>query len=96
MEFGDKLRKLRMDKGLTQTALADRLGVRKSIISAYESQMRLPSLDMLVKVALMFAVSVDWLLGVERTKSLDVVGLSDEQVTMLAGLAEEFRMLNRK
>ena len=96
MEFGDKVKKLRTDRGLNQTALAERLGVRKSIISAYESQMRMPSLEMLVKIALEFSVSVDWLLGLERTKSIDVGGVTDEQVAMLAGLTEEFRALNRK
>ena len=95
MEFGDKVKKLRTDRGLNQTVLADRLGVRKSIISAYESQMRMPSLEMLVKIALEFSVSVDWLLGLERTKSIDVGGVTDEQVATLAGLAEEFRTLNR-
>ena len=96
MEFGDKVKKLRTDRGLNQTALAGRLGVRKSIISAYESQMRMPSLEMLTKIALEFSVSVDWLLGLERTKSIDVAGVTDEQVAMLAGLAEEFRALNRR
>jgi len=96
VEFSDKVKKLRTDRGLNQTALAERLGVRKSIISAYESQMRMPSLEMLVKIALEFSVSVDWLLGLERTKSIDVAGVSDEQVTMLAGLVEEFRGLNQK
>ena len=96
MEFGDKVKKLRMDRGLTQSAFSERMGVRKSIISAYESQMRMPSLEMLVKIALEFSVSVDWLLGVERTKSIDVAGVTDEQVTLLAGLTEEFRALNRK
>jgi transcriptional regulator with XRE-family HTH domain len=96
VEFGDKVKKLRTDRGLNQTVLAERLGVRKSIISAYESQMRMPSLDMLVKVALEFSVSVDWLLGLERTKSIDVAGVSDEQVALLAGLVEEFRWANRK
>jgi transcriptional regulator with XRE-family HTH domain len=96
VEFGDKVKNLRVDRGLTQTAFAERMGVRKSIISAYESQMRMPSLEMLVKIALDFSVSVDWLLGVERTKSIDVAGLTDEQVAILAGLVEEFRALNKK
>jgi len=96
VEFGDKVKKLRTDRGLNQTVLAERLGVRKSIISAYESQMRMPSLDMLVKIALEFSVSVDWLLGLERTKSIDVAGVTDEQVALLAGLVEEFRQVNRK
>ena len=96
MELGEKVKKLRTDRGLNQTALAERLGVRKSIISAYESQMRMPSLEMLTKIALEFSVSIDWLLGLERTKSIDVAGVTDEQTAMLAGLAEEFRGLNRK
>ncbi len=95
MEFGDKVKKLRVDRGLTQTAFAQRLGMRKSIISAYESQMRMPSLEMLIKIALEFSVSVDWLLGVERAKSMDVTELTDEQVILLAGLVEEFRGLNK-
>ena len=94
MEFGDKVKKLRTDRGLNQTVLAERLGVRKSIISAYESQMRMPSLDMLVKIALEFSVSVDWLFGLERTKSIDVAGVTDEQVALLAGLVEEFKKVN--
>ena len=56
----------------------------------------MPSLEMLTKIALEFSVSVDWLLGLERTKSIDVAGVTDEQVAMLAGLAEEFRALNRR
>jgi len=45
----------------------------------------MPSLEMLVKIALEFSMSVDWLLGLKRTKGIDVAGATDEQVTMLAG-----------
>jgi len=47
-----------------------------------------------VKIALEFSVSVDWLFGLERTKSIDVAGVTDEQVALLAGLVEEFKKVN--
>ncbi|MCL2507653.1 MAG: helix-turn-helix domain-containing protein [Oscillospiraceae bacterium] len=96
MDFGNKLRSLRIDKGLNQTQLAERLGVTNSIISAYETQMRMPSLDLLVKIALEFSVSIDWLLGMERISSLDIAGLTNEQVLMISNMTNEFRRLNRK
>lgn len=96
VDFGNKLRSLRIDKGLNQTQLAERLGVTNSIISAYETQMRMPSLDLLVKIALEFSVSIDWLLGMERISSLDIAGLTNEQVLMISNMTNEFRRLNRK
>ena len=41
IDFGIRLRRLRTDKGLTQAQLAERLGLTKSVISAYETDTRL-------------------------------------------------------
>ena len=43
MDFGNKLKELRMQNGLTQQQLATQLGVTKSVISFYERQERTPS-----------------------------------------------------
>ena len=43
VDFGEKLAKLRENKGLSQVQFAELLGVTKGMISAYETSVRMPS-----------------------------------------------------
>ena len=76
MDFGTKLKELRAESGLTQKQLADQLGVSKSVVSFYERQERVPSPDVLRKLASIFRVSSDFLLDLDRVKRLDLSGLT--------------------
>lgn len=80
MEFGNRLKELRKQQGLTQQQLADRIGVTKSVISFYELKERAPSPEVLIKLSYIFHVSTDYLLGIERNKTVDVSGLEDEDI----------------
>ena len=51
MNFGDRLKELRSKNGMTQTRLAQLLNITKSVVSYYERQERMPSPDVLVKLA---------------------------------------------
>ena len=68
MDFGNKLKELRTQNGLTQQQLATQLGVTKSVVSFYERQERTPSPEVLRKMAAIFRVSTDFLLDIDRTK----------------------------
>lgn len=94
-EFSENLRRLRAEKGLTQTELAKRIGVNKSIVSAYESQERMPSLNVLVRLSYVLNVSMEYLLGVSRNKTIDISNLTPEQVSAVNAVIEEFRKSNR-
>lgn len=83
VDFGSTLKQLRLQTGLTQKQLADKLGVSKSVVSYYELQERAPSPDMLVKLASVFRVTTDYLLGREPGKLLDVSGLNDDEIQLL-------------
>ncbi|ALS26500.1 helix-turn-helix transcriptional regulator [Paenibacillus cisolokensis] len=63
--IGAQLRKLRKKSGWTQEQLAAKLNVAKSTISQYENNINEPDLQMLVQMANLFNVSVDYLLGRE-------------------------------
>lgn len=54
---------LRKQKGLTQTELGDFLGVTKQTISKYERDIKVPSRDAIQKLADIFNVTTDFLLG---------------------------------
>lgn len=62
VDFGIKLAKLRENKRLSQSQLAARLGITKSMVSAYENSARMPSYAVLLRIAGMFNVSLDYLL----------------------------------
>lgn len=60
--FGKNLKNLRLSEGLSQRALGERVGVCNQTVSFCESGSRESDLDMLVKLAEVFNVSVDLLL----------------------------------
>lgn len=86
VDFGQRIKALRLQKKLTQAELAQQLGVTKSVISAYETGLRMPSYDILIRLARIFKVSTDYLLGVEARVNLDLSGLTDEESTALIKL----------
>lgn len=92
VNFGIKLKILRVNAGLTQAQLGARIGVTKSVISFYEQQERSPSPDVLIKLSRVFHVSADYLLGLERAVTIDVTGLDDTDVALLRAMAERLRM----
>lgn len=95
-DFSVKLKALRKSKGYSQQALADKLGVTKSLISGYEQDLRLPSLDMLVKISREFGVSSDYLLSLDRQKTINVEALTDRQIAIISDMVNEFAELNAK
>lgn len=64
--FGEKLKELRLEKGLGQVALAKALDVGKSVISLWELGKCEPTLSKLVAIAKFFDVSIDYLAGLEN------------------------------
>ena len=95
VDFGERIKALRIKHGLTQQQVADRIWVSKAMISSYELSNRYPSYEVLVKLAKLFNVSTDYLLGLEKPSSekkmIDVSGLSENQIKLLQKLAEELR-----
>ena len=95
-DFSQKLKKLRLSKSYSQQALADKLAVTKSLISSYEQDLRLPSLDMLIKISTEFGVSTDYLLNLDRQKTINVEQLTDDQIAIVSNTVNEFIKLNKK
>lgn len=91
MDFGSKLKELRTHAGLTQAQLGKRIGVTKSVISFYEQQERSPSPDVLIKLSGIFHVSTDYLLGLQKTETIDVSDLDKEDIFLLRSMADRFR-----
>lgn len=66
--FAKRLKELREEKGLTQSQLGKQAGMVKSVISLMENGHQTTTLENTVKLASIFGVSVDYLLGVSEER----------------------------
>ncbi|MCI8559709.1 MAG: helix-turn-helix transcriptional regulator [Dorea sp.] len=67
MSFGEKLFKLRKEKGLSQESLAEQLGTTRQAISKWENNQGFPETEKLLQLSNIFETSVDFLLKDEQT-----------------------------
>lgn len=87
----ERIKELRQAHGWTQADLARRLGVTRNGVNSWEQGLSMPSPASLVDLARMFSVSTDYLLGVERLDTVNVSGLDERDVAILAELADRLR-----
>ena len=79
--FADALKKLRTKKGLTQNQLASLMFVNKTTISKWESGSRLPSADMIARLAKVLEVDIGMLLSTsaESDESPNIIMVDDNK-----------------
>ena len=64
--FCERLKELRIEKGVGQIELAQAINVSKGIISLWENGLREPKLSNLIALANFFGISLDYLVGLEN------------------------------
>lgn len=94
LNFSARLRRLRENSGLSQTQLANELGVSRGSISFYENCDRTPDIMFLCRVSLYYGVSADWLLGLSDKKQNDIsiseyTGLTESSIEAIRKLDKE-------
>lgn len=89
--LNERIRELRTSRGISQIQLAGKLGVTKQSVSNWENDNILPSIEMLVKIANFFEVSTDYLLGLEKKRTLDVENLTDIQISHIQLIVDDLR-----
>lgn len=67
-DLGDRLKEERTKKNLTQAAMADFLGIKRSTYSLYESGKREPNIETLQQMANVLETSLDKLIGWDKEK----------------------------
>ena len=87
----DRIKALREARGWTQVELARKMNMTRNGINSWEQGLFMPSPPGLVDVARLFSVSTDYLLGVENYSAVNVTGLNEADVALLAQLADRLR-----
>ena len=89
--LGQRINELRNAFGWNQVQLANKLGITKQTVSNWENENIQPSIEMLVRIAKLFHVSTDYLLGLDQNIRLDVDGLPVSFVAHLAQIIEDYK-----
>lgn len=74
MTFGESIKRFRESEGLSQAAIATKLGIKPALYQRYEWDKTVPAVSFLKKMATTFNVTADYLLGLSdepRPKKYD-------------------------
>lgn len=89
--IADRIKRLRMSYGLTQADVARSLEITRSSVNAWEQGIASPSVAYLIKLASLFKVSTDYILGLEHKTVLDISGIDDDGVKILLNMFRYMR-----
>lgn len=89
-DFGLRIRELRESRHMSQESLGRRIGRSKPVISNYENNIKYPPLEVLISIANVFNVSLDYLVGIEKKDALYINNLNETQTNIMKLLYEEF------
>ncbi len=71
--FAERLKALKDERNMTLEGIADIIGTSCQSVVCYTMGDRLPSIPVLISIATMFAVSIDYLLGISSERQLDIL-----------------------
>ena len=81
--LGKKIHELRREKDMTQEALAERMGVSAQAVSKWENDLSAPDIAALPKLAQIFGVTVDELLGADPEPEVRIVPMEERDMSKL-------------
>lgn len=62
MNFSEQIKKLRLEKNITQQEMADKIGVSRQAVSNWENDKNLPDIEMLITISQVFHLTLDELI----------------------------------
>lgn len=89
-DLGYRIKQIRTQRGMAQNELAKRINKSKSAACGYESEAQVPPLEVLVSIASVLNVSLDYLVGFEMEEPVSLTNLTYQQKKVINLLLEEF------
>lgn len=86
INIGDRLRDIRKDNKFTQAELGELIGTSRATINSWEMGIALPSTQFLIRLARLYRVSTDYLLGIETSELVDITHLKASDKEIIYGL----------
>ena len=91
LNVAHRIQYLREKNGLTQTALAKRLGISRSAVNSWEMSLSSPSLANIIEMTKIFNVSADYILTLTDRITVDITELDNEKRELIIKLTNCFK-----
>ena len=92
--FGERLKKLREQKNLTQKEVAARLDVATETISNYERNIQTPRLEKIVELAIIYNSSLDYIIGLNNRTPLYLDSFTEAEQKIILEILENIKELS--
>ncbi len=89
-DLGYRIRETRTQRGISQSELAKRINKSKSAVCGYESNAQVPPSEVLVSIATVLNVSLDYLVGFDMEEPVSLKNFNSQQKKAIGLLLEEF------
>lgn len=92
--INDRIKMLREQYNYSQADLANKLGLARTSVLAWENQTSVPSMKHIIAMSKLFRISTDYLLEVDNKRTLTLDGLSEEEISIICSLLNYFDNVN--
>ena len=92
--IAERIKMLRESNKMSQASLAKRLGITRSSVNAWELGLNVPSTQYIIELSNIFNVSTDYLLCIPKSQSVDLSGLTEEDISLIYQLTLHLRKKN--
>ena len=79
LNISDRIRYLREKNDMTQTDLANKLGISRSAVNSWEMSLSSPSITNIIEMSQIFNVTADYILSTSNKLLVDISHLSNEE-----------------
>lgn len=94
--IADILKTLRESNDMTQTEVAKKLKITRSSVNAWEMGISVPSTQYIIELSRLFDVSSDYILGISKTATISVSGLTEKEVSSIINIIDCYRENHNK
>ena len=86
----ERIKMLREQYHYSQADLANKLGIARTSVLAWENQTSVPAMKHIIELAKLFRVSTDYLLEVDNKRVLSLEGLEEDEINIICNLLNYF------
>lgn len=86
--ISDRIKNLREMNGMTQTELANKLGISRGAVNSWEMSLSTPTVANIIQLSKIFHVTTDYLLGITDNVYLDISVLGEEEQKAVMNIVE--------
>jgi transcriptional regulator with XRE-family HTH domain len=94
MALGDRIKQLRQQRGWSQAQLSKKLNVHQKQISGYERDIHSPSIELLIRMAELFNVSLDYI-AFDKRQDKDIIPIADRELMQAVQLIDQLSAEDR-